>query len=175
MKSRGKAGVILLQDNVPLHTAQVTVAEVASCNFELQTHPPNLADLVSFDFFPFPKFKYQLCGYHFGNNDKIICAVIEFWEDQDFTIFGDGIAMLQHGWTKWIEVKWGTILKNSEKLSCFSQLLLVRLITFWTPLHTNIQFLLSSGIFEIWYSFSSESKEFYFFFISTYQLIFRHS
>ena len=35
-----EVGVILLQDNAPVHIAQVTVAEAANCGFELLLHHP---------------------------------------------------------------------------------------------------------------------------------------
>ena len=54
-KCRGKlrAGVILLQDNVPLHTTQVVVAEADNCGVELLPNTPYWTDLASADFFLF--------------------------------------------------------------------------------------------------------------------------
>ncbi|XP_066270858.1 histone-lysine N-methyltransferase SETMAR-like [Branchiostoma lanceolatum] len=42
-KRRGKlrAGVLLLQDNEPVHTAHVSVAAATQCGFELLPHPPH--------------------------------------------------------------------------------------------------------------------------------------
>ena len=41
LKHRGKlrAGVFLLYDNMPIHTAQVTETEIANCSFELPPIP----------------------------------------------------------------------------------------------------------------------------------------
>ncbi|XP_030003909.1 histone-lysine N-methyltransferase SETMAR-like [Sphaeramia orbicularis] len=52
-KRRGKlrAGVLLLQDNAPVHTAQVAVAEAHNCGFELLPHPPYSPDLAPSDFY----------------------------------------------------------------------------------------------------------------------------
>uniref|UniRef100_A0A672ZDH7 Mos1 transposase HTH domain-containing protein n=1 Tax=Sphaeramia orbicularis TaxID=375764 RepID=A0A672ZDH7_9TELE len=93
-KRRGKlrAGVLLLQDNAPVHTAQVAVAEAHNCGFELLPHPPYSPDLS------------HLCGRHFRNDDDVIHAVEEFLGDQDVTFFRDGIVMLEHRWTKCIAV-----------------------------------------------------------------------
>ena len=48
---KAEAGVILLQDNVPIHTAKVTLAESASCGFELLSHPSYSPDFAVVDFF----------------------------------------------------------------------------------------------------------------------------
>lgn len=52
IKKGGKhwAVVLLLQDNAPVHTAQVTVAEAAKCRFELLPHVPAWPYLVSICF-----------------------------------------------------------------------------------------------------------------------------
>ena len=57
------------------------------------------------DFLLFLKFKSYLLGHHFGNNDEVIFAMEEFWEDNEDTFFRDGIAMLEHHWTKCIDPK----------------------------------------------------------------------
>lgn len=75
-----RIGVLLLQNNTSIHTAQVAVGEVVNCSFELLPHPPYSPDLVPSDFFLFPKLKSKLHGCHFGNNDEIICTVEEFFE-----------------------------------------------------------------------------------------------
>uniref|UniRef100_A0A673AZF9 Tc1-like transposase DDE domain-containing protein n=1 Tax=Sphaeramia orbicularis TaxID=375764 RepID=A0A673AZF9_9TELE len=105
-KHRGKlrAGVLLLQDNVPVHTAQVAVAEAHNCGFELLPHPPYSPDLAPSDFYLFPKLKSHLRGRHFRNDDDVVHAVEEFLGDQDVTFFRDGIVMLEHRWTKCIAV-----------------------------------------------------------------------
>ena len=45
-KRRGKlrAGVLLLQDNAPVHTSQVAVAQAATCRFELLPRAPYSPD-----------------------------------------------------------------------------------------------------------------------------------
>ena len=73
-----RADVLLLQDNAPIHTAQVSVAKAANCGFELQPHPSYSPDLTPSDFFLFAKLKFHLHGHHFWNNDEVICVVEEF-------------------------------------------------------------------------------------------------
>lgn len=99
-----RAGVLLHQDNMPIHTAQVTAAEPANCSFQLLPYPPYSPALAPSDFFLFSKLKSHLHGCCFGNNDEIICAVKGFLEDQDIT-FCDGIVMLNNCWNKCIDVK----------------------------------------------------------------------
>ena len=55
VKSKGKmrAGVLLLQDNAPVHTAQVEVTWAEICDSELLPHAP-LSDLALSNFYLFP-------------------------------------------------------------------------------------------------------------------------
>ena len=69
-----RTDVLLLQDNAPIHTAQVVITEVANCIFELLTHPSHSTNLAPSDFFLFPKLKCHQCGCHFRNNDNVIWA-----------------------------------------------------------------------------------------------------
>ncbi|CAH1241963.1 SETMAR [Branchiostoma lanceolatum] len=71
-KRRGKlrAGVLLLQDKAPVHTAQS-----------------------------------HLRGHRFETDDDVIHAVEAYLEAQDATYFQQGVAMLEHRWTKCIEGK----------------------------------------------------------------------
>ena len=96
-KGRLRIGVLLFQDNVPIHTVQVAVAEADNYEFELLPHSPYSPDLGPPDFL-FLKLKFTLCGRHFGNNDEVICTVGEFFEDQDAILFCNWIEMLEHHW-----------------------------------------------------------------------------
>ena len=73
-KRRGKrrAGVLLLQDNTPVHTAQVAMAPAANCGFELLPHAPNSLDLAPSDFYLFPRLKSHLRGQRFRSNNDVI-------------------------------------------------------------------------------------------------------
>ena len=77
LKCRRKqgSGVLLHQDNMPIHTTHVAVTEAANFGFELLPTSPYLPDLAPCDFFLFPQLKFHLHGPHFGNNDEVIWAV----------------------------------------------------------------------------------------------------
>nr|XP_006823916.1 PREDICTED: histone-lysine N-methyltransferase SETMAR-like [Saccoglossus kowalevskii] len=91
-KRRGKfrAGVMLLQDNAPVHTAQVALATGTQCSFELLPHP----FYSPLDFYLFPKLKSHLRGHHFETD--VIQAVEAYLKDQDETFFQLGIGKLEH-------------------------------------------------------------------------------
>ena len=58
-KRRGKLtqGVLLLQDNAPVHPSQVAVTK---CSFEVLPHPQYSPDLTASDFYLFPNLKTNL-------------------------------------------------------------------------------------------------------------------
>lgn len=95
-----RAGVFLLHDTVHFHIAQVAVGKAANCAFVLLLHPRYSPHLAPSDFFPFPKFKSNL-------NSHYLEAMIwrSFLEDQDDTFFRDGIAILNHRWSKCMHIK----------------------------------------------------------------------
>lgn len=68
-----KAGMLLGQDNLTVHTAEV--AETANCGFQLLPHSPYAPDLTPSDFCLFRKLKSYLCSHHFGKNDELISDV----------------------------------------------------------------------------------------------------
>ena len=117
-KFRGKlrAGVLLLQDNIPVHTAQVAVTEAANCGFELIPHSPYSPVLAPSDVW-FSKLKLHLCSCHFRNNYEVLWVVEEFFffEDQYATFFHDGNAILEHCKTKYTDIK-GDYIENSSSL-----------------------------------------------------------
>ena len=97
--------MLLFQDNVPVHTAPVAIAEAANCGFELLPHRSDSSDFAPSDFFMFPKLKSHLRSPYFGINDEAICTVEEFWVDKNTTFFQEWIAMLEHHWSKCIDIK----------------------------------------------------------------------
>ena len=64
-KGKWSAGVRLLHDNAPAHTAKVAVAMAAQCKFELLPHPPYSPDLAPSDYYLFPQLKLSLKGAYF--------------------------------------------------------------------------------------------------------------
>ena len=63
-------GVLLLQDNTPVHTSQVAMAAATKCSIAVLSHPLYSPDLASSDFYLFP-----IHGRNFGSNEGIIDAV----------------------------------------------------------------------------------------------------
>ena len=77
-KRKGKLprGVLLLQDNAPAHTLQISMAAAAECGFEVLPHPPFSPDLAPSDFFLFPMLKTNLRDRNFGSNEGVKDAVL---------------------------------------------------------------------------------------------------
>ena len=106
-----RVSVLLLKDNVSIHTAQVAVAEVDNYGFEflpnLLIHQPNL--LLTFFCF-------------LSSNSNCVVAILEtmmrsyavpriFSEKQNATFFYDRISMLENCRTKCIDVDLDSIEK----------------------------------------------------------------
>ena len=55
-KTRGKLtrGVLLLQDNAPVHTSQVAMTAATECGFEIPPHPPYSPDIAHSELYMFP-------------------------------------------------------------------------------------------------------------------------
>ena len=102
-KRRGKlrSGILLLQDNAPVHTAQMAMA-TERCSFVLLPHAPYSLDFVPSDFYLFPKLKSYIRGRHFQSDNDANNAVSEYLEVQDAVFFLEGIAKLEHLWAKGI-------------------------------------------------------------------------
>ncbi|CAH1252467.1 SETMAR [Branchiostoma lanceolatum] len=74
-------------------------------NMALNSYPTYSPDLAPSDFYLFPKLKSHLRGHRFELDDHVIHAVEAYLEAQDATYFQQGVAMLEHRWTKCIEVR----------------------------------------------------------------------
>jgi histone-lysine N-methyltransferase SETMAR len=103
-KRRGKLrrGVLLLQDNAPVHTSLVARATATECGFDLLPHPPYSPDLAPSDFYLFPKLKSELAGRRFHSDDEVIAAVDTFFDHCDRSFFQNGLEMLEARWSKCI-------------------------------------------------------------------------
>ena len=55
-----RKGILLLQDNAPVHTAKIAVEAAKRCSFRILPHPPYSPDLAPSDFYLFPKLKEEL-------------------------------------------------------------------------------------------------------------------
>lgn len=104
-KHRGKLskGVLLLQDNAPPHTAQLSVTTASQSGFELLHHPAYSPDLAPSDFYLFPLLKESLRGKKFENNEDVIGAVESFLDEKDPDFFKEGFLKLHQRWTKYIQ------------------------------------------------------------------------
>ena len=104
---RGKLtqGVLLLQDNAPVHTSQVAMAATTNCGFVALPHPPYSLDLAPLDFYLFPNLKTNLPGRNFGSNEGIIDAVEEYLRDQEEYFSFEGISKLEQHWRRCIKAK----------------------------------------------------------------------
>ena len=102
--------MVLQQDNPPVLTAHVTVAEAVKCGFELPSNTPYSTDLTVSDFL-FPKFKSHLCNCYFENNNEVMYPVVKIVEFQNATFFRYPIAILDHYGTKCIDIESGNMQK----------------------------------------------------------------
>ncbi|XP_048243687.1 histone-lysine N-methyltransferase SETMAR-like [Haliotis rufescens] len=80
VKRRGKIrrGILLHQDNAPVHRSRVAMTAVQECGYELLPHPPYSPDLAPSDFHLFPRLKKHLRGRRFEDDDELTAAV-EGW------------------------------------------------------------------------------------------------
>ena len=104
-KRRGKIrrGVLLQQDNAPVHSSKVAMQSVRDCGFELLPHPPYSPDLAPSDFFLFPKLKKELRGQRYDDDDELMLAVEGFCKGHDSAFYREGLEALPRRWTKCIE------------------------------------------------------------------------
>lgn len=106
-KRRGKItkGVLLLQDNAPVHKSRVAMEKAKSLGFELLPHPPYSPDLAPSDFYLFPNMKKHLRGRVFSSDDEVISAVKVVLEGFDNNFFLTGLQMLEKRWNKCVAVE----------------------------------------------------------------------
>ena len=104
-KRRGKIrrGVLLQQDNAPVHSSKVAMQSVRDCGFELLPHPPYSPDLAPSDFFLFSKLKKELRGQRYDDDDELMLAVEGFCKGHDSAFYREDLEALPRRWTKCIE------------------------------------------------------------------------
>lgn len=95
-KRRGKIskGVLFLQDNAPVHTAQIARRALRETGFEELNHPPYSPDLAPSDYFLFSNLKKDLRGKRFKDDEDIKAAVKKHFEGKDKEYFFNGIKAL---------------------------------------------------------------------------------
>ena len=97
-------GILLLQDNAPVHTAQVARRAVRDMGFEEINHPPYSPDLATSDFYLFKDLKKALRGRRFFDENEMKSAVDEHFADQVSEYFFRGIKQLHGRCEKCIEI-----------------------------------------------------------------------
>ena len=108
-KRRGKIrrGIMLHQDNAPVHTSRVAMDAVRECGYELLPHPPYSPDLA-------PSDKAEKTPRGRFDDDGELTAAVEGWlGDQDVDFYRSGINGKLDGTSVW---SWkGTTLKNKAE------------------------------------------------------------
>ncbi|PNF29571.1 hypothetical protein B7P43_G01924 [Cryptotermes secundus] len=90
LRSKRKTGgkqVAFLQDNARPHTAKTTLETLRKLKWNLLTHPPYGPDLAPSDFYLFGRFKSDLQGMRFVDNDAVIQTVREWIRRQPQAFF----------------------------------------------------------------------------------------
>ena len=105
--------VLLHHNNAPEHTSHVAMAAIHACGFELLCHPPYSPDLAPSDFHLFRLLKDSLRGWVFESDEVIIQAINEWIQEQERTLFLEGINGLEHRWESMLNFN-GIMLKNSS-------------------------------------------------------------
>ncbi|XP_048259394.1 histone-lysine N-methyltransferase SETMAR-like [Haliotis rufescens] len=98
VKPRGKIrrGILLHQDNAPVHTSRVAMTAVP--------HPHYSPDLAPSDFHLFPRMKKLLRGQRFEDDDELAAAVEGWLGDQNVDFYRSGISDWQTRWNKCVEL-----------------------------------------------------------------------
>jgi len=99
------AGVLLLNDNAPVHMSAKSQAAIQQCGFQQLNHPHYSPDLAPSDYFLFRVMKTFLRVKRFSSDEEVKEAVTTWFKEQskDF-FFSRGIKSLQQKWAKCIEL-----------------------------------------------------------------------
>ena len=96
-------GILLQQDNAPVHTSKVGMAAVRQCGYELLPHPPYSPDLAPSDYHLFLNLKKHLHGKRFIDDYELTTTIEGWLKDQDVNFYRQGIADLPKRWNKCID------------------------------------------------------------------------
>lgn len=94
-------GVLLLQDNAPAHTVQLSVT-ASQCGFEFLPHPAYSPDLAPFYF---SLLKASFRGKKFEDNEDVIEAVESFLDEQFSDFFQTRFIKTLARWTRCTQKK----------------------------------------------------------------------
>jgi len=95
-------GILLLQDNAPVHNSHVARSEAQACGYEILPHPPYSPDLAPSDFHLFPAMTLFLKGKHFPDDAALISEVMSWSEDQPGMFYKNGLQSCIKRWEKCI-------------------------------------------------------------------------
>lgn len=93
-------GVVLLHDNATSHTARVTSSLLEQFRWEVLPHPPHSPDLAPSDYHLFPFLKGWLGGQRFDDDEELISAVNNWFQNQAAEWYNIGIENLVSRWDK---------------------------------------------------------------------------
>lgn len=86
---------LLLHDNAPAHTAELSLAAAREAKLILLPHPPYSPDLAPSDFYLFPKLKKFLKGKKFSNDTEVMDAAENWLWSQPNEFYLEGILELK--------------------------------------------------------------------------------
>ena len=98
-------GVLLQQDNAPVHSSKVAMATVRRCGFEILPHPPYSPDLVPSYYHLLGNLKKNLRGRRFHSDPELKAAVEGWFEEQNSEFYEKGITALEKRWEKCIRIQ----------------------------------------------------------------------
>jgi len=116
-KRRGKVSrsVLLLQDNIPVHTSKVSKAALRKTGFKEIDHSPYSPDLGPCNYFLFKNLKSDLRGKIFEGEYEIKCAVEAHFASEDKEYFLGGLSKLKDKCLKCIVLSGDYIKKCLKK------------------------------------------------------------
>ncbi|KAL0852947.1 hypothetical protein ABMA27_012740 [Loxostege sticticalis] len=95
-RRRGKLskGVLILQDNAPVHTALTARSALSKNGFTEINHPPYSPDLAPCDYFLFKDLKKKLRGRRFSTDEEMKEAVTDHFDEQNKNYYYNGMMSL---------------------------------------------------------------------------------
>uniref|UniRef100_A0A3Q1F823 Tc1-like transposase DDE domain-containing protein n=1 Tax=Acanthochromis polyacanthus TaxID=80966 RepID=A0A3Q1F823_9TELE len=114
IKRQGKIskGILLLQDNAPVHNSHVARSEARACGYEILPHPPYSPDLAPSDFHLFPAMKLFLKGKCFPDDAALISEVTSWLEDQPGVFYKNSLQSCIKRWEKCITLGGSYVKKD---------------------------------------------------------------
>ncbi|CAK9833005.1 Mariner Mos1 transposase [Anthophora retusa] len=102
--SAGKVMATIFWDS-SAHTSAIVAKKLLELGYQILPHPPYSPDLAPFDYYLFPNMKKRLAGKKFLSNEEVIAETNYYFADLDKSYYMEGIAKLEHRWTKCIELE----------------------------------------------------------------------